>query len=199
MTNRYFFTRGFHTQERDEAPYVLPPQASLRTHRIEPEGHARETAAPRKGQPVRRRMGDQLQMVVPTLLDGEVNCSSPSPSEYLDERYPERRCCRRPPGASLGARDSVLINAADSVPADRRVRHYLTDVLVISTAEPVWIQHCSAPVEQTRRCSLNIWPAAGSATATGRRSADIAVTQVTPPKRSIARSTPLLIMRVYDT
>src|ERR1700730_10989851 len=69
------------------------------------------------------------QMVVPTLLDGEVKLlQSLAILEYLDEKYPEPPLLPADAAARAWVRGFALINIADSHPLIvPRVRHYLTD------------------------------------------------------------------------
>jgi maleylacetoacetate isomerase len=68
------------------------------------------------------------QMVVPTLIDGEVKLfQSLAILEYLDEKYPEPPLLPGDAAARAWVRGLALINIADSHPLIvPRVRHYLS-------------------------------------------------------------------------
>lgn len=145
------------------------------------------------------------QMVVPTLIDGDVTLfQSLAILEYLDEKYPEPPLLPADPAARAWVRGFALINIADSHPLIvPRIRHYLLDDLKLSQDQLTgWIRH---------------WIGAGLAAmeallAEHRESgrfchgdaptiADIGlVTQVTPAKTFGADLAPYpRVMRVYDS
>jgi maleylacetoacetate isomerase len=135
------------------------------------------------------------QMVVPTLLDGEVKLfQSLAILEYLDEKYPQPPLLPADPAARAWVRGIALINAADSHPLIvPRVRHYLTDVLRVSDEQRLaWIQHWLGTGLQAIEALLAEHPASGRFCHGEEPTlADIClVTQVTPAKTFNCRSTP---------
>jgi maleylpyruvate isomerase len=145
------------------------------------------------------------QMVVPTLIDGDVKLfQSLAILEYLDEKYPEPPLLPADPAARAWVRGFALINIADSHPLIvPRIRHYLLEDLKLSQDQLLgWIRH---------------WIGAGLAAMeallaehreSGRfchgdtpTTADIGlVTQVTPAKTFGGDLAPYpRVMRVYDS
>jgi len=127
------------------------------------------------------------QMVVPTLIDGDVKLfQSLAILEYVDEKYPEPPLLPADAEARVWVRGFALINAADSHPLIvPRVRHYLTDVLKISDDQRLgWIQHWLGAGLQAMESLLAEHLASGHfCHGDGPTVADIClVTQVTPAK-----------------
>jgi maleylacetoacetate isomerase len=144
------------------------------------------------------------QMVVPTLINGDVNLfQSLAILEYLEEKFPEPPLLPADAQARAWVRGIALINAADSHPLIvPRVRHYLTDVLKVSDDQRLaWIQHWLGAGLQAIEALLADHPASGRFCHGEKPTiADIClVTQVTPAKTF---ECPLdhcpRVMRVYD-
>ena len=145
------------------------------------------------------------QMVVPTLIDGEVKLfQSLAILEYLDEKYPQPPLLPADPGARAWVRGIALINVADSHPLIvPRVRHYLTDVLKVSDEQRLaWIRHWLGAGLQAIEALLAEHPASGRFCHGDRpTAADIClVTPVTPAKTfDCSLDAYPRVMRVYDS
>ena len=144
------------------------------------------------------------QMVVPTLIDGDIKLfQSLAILEYLEERYPEPPLLPPDPLARAWVRGLALINAADSHPLIvPRVRHYLTDMLKVSDDQRLaWIQHWLGAGLEAIEALLAEHPSSGAFGHSDRPTiADIClVTQVTPAKTFGVPLAPYpRVMRVHD-
>jgi maleylacetoacetate isomerase len=144
------------------------------------------------------------QMVVPTLIDGDIKLfQSLAILEYLEERYPEPPLLPPDPLARAWVRGLALINVADSHPLIvPRVRHYLTDLLKVSDEQRLaWIQHWLGAGLQAIETLLVEHPSSGAFCHGDRPTfAGIClVTQVTPAMTfNLALDPYPRVMRVYD-
>ena len=144
------------------------------------------------------------QMVVPTLIDGDVKLfQSLAILEYLEEMYPEPPLLPSDPQARAWVRGLALINAADSHPLIvPRVRHYLTDVLKVSDEQRlVWIQHwLGAGLHAMEDLLAEKNPTGKFCYGESPTVADIClVTQVTPAQLFNTNLEPFKrVMRIYD-
>ena len=145
------------------------------------------------------------QMVVPTLIDGEVKLfQSLAILEYLDETYPEPPLLPADPAARAWVRGLALINIADSHPLIvPRIRHYLLDELQVGQEKMLgWIRHWLGTGLAAMETLLAEHKESGQFCHGGRPTiADIAlVTQVTPAKTFQSDLAPYpRVMRVYDS
>jgi maleylacetoacetate isomerase len=145
------------------------------------------------------------QMVVPTLIDGDVRLfQSLAILEYLEEKHPQPSLLPKDAAARAWCRGFALINIADSHPLlVPRIRHYLLDDMKWSQAQlGAWINHWLAAGLQALETLL------AEHTESGRfchgdapTFADIGLmTQVTPARTFGADLAPYpRVMRVYDT
>jgi maleylacetoacetate isomerase len=144
------------------------------------------------------------QMVVPTLMDGDIKLfQSLAILEYLEEKFPEPPLLPADAQARAWVRGLALINVADSHPLIvPRVRHYLTDVLKVSDEQrTAWIQHWLGTGLQAIETLLAEHSSNGVFCHGVRPTiADIClVTQVTPAKLFGLPLDPYpRVMRVYD-
>ena len=145
------------------------------------------------------------QMVVPTLIDGDIKLFQSLPIlEYLEEKFPEPPLLPADAQARAWVRGIALINAADSHPLIvPRVRHYLTNVLKVSDEHRLaWIQHWLGAGLQAIETLLAEHSASGVFCHGDRPTiADIClITQVTPAKTFDIPLEPYpRVMRIYDT
>jgi maleylacetoacetate isomerase len=145
------------------------------------------------------------QMVVPTLIDGEVKLfQSLAILEYLDEKYPEPPLLPADSAARAWVRGLALINIADSHPLIvPRIRHYLLDESQLGQERMLgWIRHWLGAGLTAMEALLAEHPESGDFCHGERPTiADIAlVTQVTPAKTFDCDLMPYpRVMRVYDS
>jgi maleylacetoacetate isomerase len=145
------------------------------------------------------------QMVVPTLIDGEVKLfQSLAILEYLDETYPEPPLLPRDSAARAWVRGLALINIADSHPLIvPRIRHYLLDELQVGQERMLgWIRHWLGAGLAAMEALLVEHKQSGQFCHGERPTiADIAlVTQVTPAKTFDGDLSPYKrVMRIYDS
>jgi maleylacetoacetate isomerase len=145
------------------------------------------------------------QMVVPTLIDGDVKLfQSLAILEYLEETYPEPPLLPKDAASRAWCRGFALINIADSHPLlVPRIRHYLTDDLKLPQETmvglpPHWLGAGLAAMETL----LAEHQEAGTFCHGDRPTlADIGlVTQVTPARTfNTELGAYKRVMRIYDT
>jgi maleylpyruvate isomerase len=145
------------------------------------------------------------QMVVPTLIDGDVKLfQSLAILEYLEEKYPEPPLLPTDAAARAWCRGFALINIADSHPLIvPRIRHYILEDLKLSQDQlNGWIQRWIGAGLQAMEELLAEHKESGRfAHGDTPTLADIGlVTQVTPARTFGADLAPYpRVMRVYDT
>jgi maleylacetoacetate isomerase len=145
------------------------------------------------------------QMVVPTLIDGDVKLfQSLAILEYLEEKYPEPPLLPKDAASRAWARGFALINIADSHPLlVPRIRHYLTDDLKLPQQVMIgWIQHWLGAGLEAMETLLAEHKEAGQFCHGDQPTlADIGlVTQVTPAKTFNTELGPYpRVMRIYET
>jgi maleylacetoacetate isomerase len=158
--------------------------------------------------------GDQLaadykalnpQMVVPTLIDGDVKLfQSLAILEYLDEKYPEPPLLPADAAARAWVRGFALINIADSHPLIvPRIRHYLLDEWQVGQEKMLgWIRHWLGTGLAAMEALLAEHKESGRFCHGERPTiADIGLmTQVTPAKNFDCDVAPYKrVMRIYDS
>ena len=145
------------------------------------------------------------QMVVPTLIDGEVKLfQSLAILEYLEEKYPEPPILPVDIAARAWVRGLALINIADAHPLIvPRIRHYLTDELGLDQEQLMgWIRHWLGAGLAAMEALIAEHPESGRfCHGDAPTIADIAVvTQVTPARVFGVDLAPYpRITRVYDS
>jgi maleylacetoacetate isomerase len=145
------------------------------------------------------------QMVVPTLIDGDVKLfQSLAILEYLEEKYPEPPLLPKDAASRAWCRGFALINIADSHPLIvPRIRHYILDDLKLSQEQLMaWIQRWIGAGLQAMETLLAEHAERGRfCHGDAPTFADIGlVTQVTPAKNFNADLSPYpRVMRVYET
>jgi maleylacetoacetate isomerase len=145
------------------------------------------------------------QMVVPTLIDGDVKLfQSLAILEYLDEKYPNPPLLPKDAASRAWCRGFALINIADSHPlVVPRIRHYILDDLKLSQDQLMgWIQHwIGAGLQAMEELLAEHRESGRFAHGDQPTLADIGlVTQVTPARTFNADLSPYpRVMRVYDT
>jgi maleylacetoacetate isomerase len=145
------------------------------------------------------------QMVVPTLIDGDVTLfQSLAILEYLDEKYPEPPLLPADIAARAWVRGLALINIADSHPLIvPRIRHYLLDELQLGQDKMLgWIQHWLGAGLAAMETLLAEHKESGNFCHGERPTiADIAlVTQVTPARTfECDLASHKRVMRIYDS
>lgn len=145
------------------------------------------------------------QMVVPTLIDGDVKLfQSLAILEYLDEKYPNPPLLPKDAASRAWCRGFALINIANSHPlVVPRIRHYILDDWKLGQEKLMgWIQHWIGAGLQAMEALLAEHKESGRfAHGDAPTLADIGlVTQVTPARTFNADLSPYpRVMRVYDT
>jgi len=145
------------------------------------------------------------QMVVPTLIDGDVKLfQSLAILEYLEEKYPNPPLLPKDAASRAWCRGFALINIADSHPLlVPRIRHYLTDDLKLPQATMIgWIHHWLGAGLAAMESLLAEHKEAGKfCHGDAPTLADIGlITQVTPAKTfNTALDAYPRVMRIYET
>jgi maleylacetoacetate isomerase len=144
------------------------------------------------------------QMVVPTLIDGDVKLfQSLAILEYLDEKHPSPPLLPKDLAGRAWCRGFALINIADSHPLIvPRIRHYLLDDLKLSEAQLMaWIQRwIGAGLLAMEELLAEHQESGRFAHGDAPTLADIGlVTQVTPARNFNADLSPYpRVMRIYE-